>query len=145
MLFVDGTNIKAINDLINHERGDEAIKGLAQVLRDSLRPEDIIARVGGDEFIVLMSGENREAPEQTSDQQIEAVEKRIASTTAAFLDIEQNQDIKAKGMQISVGGAIWPAHATLEDTRDLAEARMEIQKKAQHLEVGQYRPSQPSV
>ena len=56
IVMVDVDNLKTINDTLGHAEGDEMIRRTARVLRDSFRSEDIIARFGGDEFIVLLRG-----------------------------------------------------------------------------------------
>lgn len=54
VLFIDLDNLKTINDQFGHSSGDEALKTLANILQDRLRQADVIARIGGDEFAVLM-------------------------------------------------------------------------------------------
>ncbi len=52
MLYVDLDNLKAINDSHGHKAGDDAIRLTGQALRDGARESDIVARIGGDEFVV---------------------------------------------------------------------------------------------
>lgn len=54
LALVDLDNFKAINDQFGHAAGDEVLKGLVEVCRSSLRDSDIVARVGGDEFAILL-------------------------------------------------------------------------------------------
>lgn len=56
LMFVDMDSFKAINDRFGHEMGDHSLIHIAKMLRDLLRPSDLIARLGGDEFAVWMSG-----------------------------------------------------------------------------------------
>ena len=58
LLFIDLNNLKTINDNFGHKEGDRAIIDAANVLKETFRESDILARVGGDEFCVLMTGEN---------------------------------------------------------------------------------------
>jgi diguanylate cyclase (GGDEF)-like protein/PAS domain S-box-containing protein len=56
LLFADMDGLKFINDHLGHRKGDEAIVEAASILREAFRDSDIIARVGGDEFVVLALG-----------------------------------------------------------------------------------------
>jgi diguanylate cyclase (GGDEF)-like protein/PAS domain S-box-containing protein len=56
VMVVDVNGMKSTNDSFGHAAGDELLRRSAQVLRMSFRKEDIIARIGGDEFVVLFHG-----------------------------------------------------------------------------------------
>lgn len=55
LLFIDMDDFKAINDTFGHSEGDQALTRAAAVLRRTFRDSDIIARMGGDEFVVLVA------------------------------------------------------------------------------------------
>ena len=56
LIFVDLDHFKQINDTYGHPAGDEVLRKVSALLMDSVRETDIVARVGGEEFVVLMRG-----------------------------------------------------------------------------------------
>jgi diguanylate cyclase (GGDEF)-like protein len=63
VLVADLDGLKAINDRLGHAAGDEALRHAASVLRSAFRLEDVVARIGGDEFAALMVGADAAAAE----------------------------------------------------------------------------------
>ncbi|ERP38785.1 GGDEF domain-containing protein [Chitinivibrio alkaliphilus] len=55
LMFIDLDGLKVINDTLGHKAGDTAIAATAQILKNSVREEDIIGRIGGDEFTIFAS------------------------------------------------------------------------------------------
>ena len=65
LLYTDLDNMKNINDSLGHAEGDRALQDAAGVLRSTFRDSDILARMGGDEFVVLALRNTPQAPETT--------------------------------------------------------------------------------
>lgn len=118
LLFMDMDNLKTINDSLGHELGDAAIQEMAQVMNETFRKADILARVGGDEFVVL-------AFESTADY-ADALQARLLQTVLAH---NAKKDRKYQ-VSMSVGAVIWdPTSAdTIEDVLATADRLMYEQK-----------------
>ncbi len=71
ILFLDIDGMKKINDTFGHKDGDQALVDMAAILRKTFRESDIIARIGGDEFTVLITEPPAAEIRKTVDQHIE--------------------------------------------------------------------------
>lgn len=68
IIYMDGDDFKTVNDQNGHEVGDEFIYRFGQAIQSSLRKQDMAARIGGDEFLIALSGlDPLRAEEQTRD------------------------------------------------------------------------------
>jgi diguanylate cyclase (GGDEF)-like protein/PAS domain S-box-containing protein len=56
LLFIDVDRLKAVNDTRGHAVGDELLKAVAERIRGTIRPTDSLARIGGDEFVIVSEG-----------------------------------------------------------------------------------------
>jgi diguanylate cyclase (GGDEF)-like protein len=104
VLMLDIDDFKHVNDVHGHAVGDELLRFLAEALRAIVRPEDIICRLGGEEFAVLMDGCGGEDAVRVA----ERVQRRLAAV-----------DFPGIGrMTVSVGLSLGPEHAM--NPRELA-------------------------
>jgi diguanylate cyclase (GGDEF)-like protein len=78
LLFVDLDDFKLVNDRLGHEHGDRILEGVADRLRASLRAGDVPARVGGDEFAVLLHDADRETALRLAERVRSAISEPIA-------------------------------------------------------------------
>ena len=101
LLVIDLDNFKNINDSHGHILGDRYLTGIADVLRGALRDGDILARYGGDEFVVILP--------DADEEQVFAVATRILEGAGAFaITAQDGSKIKAT---VSIGFAVYPVHA----------------------------------
>lgn len=75
LIIIDIDNFKQINDSLGHGVGDDVLKAFASILKNSFRSEDLIGRLGGDEFMVLMS--NLQKDNEIMKQKIEIFYKNL--------------------------------------------------------------------
>jgi diguanylate cyclase (GGDEF)-like protein len=83
LALVDADHFKAVNDRGGHAAGDELLRQLAQVLADQARGTDSVARVGGEEFAVLLPGSGLEGTRELADR----VHGALAASTTLTVSV----------------------------------------------------------
>jgi two-component system, cell cycle response regulator len=84
MLYADLDNLKIINDTLGHQEGDTALTMAADILRKNFRRSDIIARIGGDEFVVFPVGTSADCVEKILERLQKAVEAYNAENNRGY-------------------------------------------------------------
>jgi len=105
LLILDIDDFKAVNDTYGHLAGDEALRGLAALIRRAVRPVDEVARYGGEEFAILLP----ETPGPGAFATAERIRDIIATHPIA---ISPGQTV---GLTVSIGVAIYPQDAQSEE------------------------------
>ena len=109
-LMLDIDYFKVVNDRFGHQRGDQVLKRVAKVLRDSMRSTDIISRYGGDEFFIILV--------QTKTDNAKLAAERIRKLIAS-----KKLHLSGKGslkVTMSIGVSGYPADK-IKDYRDLID------------------------
>ena len=119
VMFLDLDGFKEINDAHGHEFGDQVLKIVAARIRTEIRETDTVARIGGDEFVVILSG----LPEI-------AIAERIAGSLieqiATAIEIGEN----AIGVSVSIGISFYPQDG--ENPEDLIRAADKAMYRVKH-------------
>ncbi|MCS7279173.1 MAG: GGDEF domain-containing protein [Thermodesulfobacteriaceae bacterium] len=76
LVMIDIDYFKKINDTYGHETGDYVLKSITKVIKKSIRQEDLFARLGGEEFVLLLPHTNMEAAYKMSERLRQTIEKR---------------------------------------------------------------------
>ena len=97
VLFLDLDHFKVVNDSLGHTLGDSLLKEIATRLKSSVREGDVVARVGGDEFTIVL-------------QELEKKEDAAAMAQRVLRIIAEPIDIEGQRLYItaSIGIAIYP-------------------------------------
>lgn len=100
LLYIDLDGFKAINDSLGHAAGDEVLRAVASRFRSAVRSSETVARIGGDEFTILLEGVSGPA------DAVKAAERVLAALSTP---------LKAAGRELrvtpSIGVALFPDHA----------------------------------
>ncbi len=93
IIICDVDGLKLINDAIGHNEGDTMLLAAADILKSSFRSSDVVARIGGDEFVVLLPNSDREV--------VDAARERIQKKIEQY-----NRDEKGFPLSVSIGYAV---------------------------------------
>lgn len=96
MFLIDIDDFKNINDSFGHTVGDTVISDIAQAIRGQFRETDIVGRIGGDEFLVLMKNSSREAAMEKAEQLCSMTQKQLIGDDAV-VDVTLSVGIAISG------------------------------------------------
>jgi two-component system cell cycle response regulator len=124
LLYLDLDEMKRINDEFGHREGDRALVDISSILKKTFRASDIIARIGGDEFAVLITEPRA------------SIEKTIAGHIQDNLRIHNEQTKKGYRLSLSMGMVHYDAEhpCYVEELLDKADALMYAHKRQRGLE-----------
>ncbi|RPJ70162.1 MAG: diguanylate cyclase [Acidobacteria bacterium] len=121
ILVLDLDDFKEINDTDGHHVGDRALREVARVLREAIRPYDICVRYAGDEFIVVLTDCGPEDAEAKRVELQQAIDQVAVEAAPGQLT----------SVSVSIGAAVFPADGeTYEGLLATADGRMYRDKKA---------------
>ena len=102
LLYLDLNKFKPVNDLLGHTAGDELLQAVATRIRTHVRESDTVARIGGDEFTVIL-------PDIARREEAETVAKKIIVAIATPFQLDSQK--QSVGIGTSIGIALYPADA----------------------------------
>jgi diguanylate cyclase (GGDEF)-like protein len=136
VLFVDLDRFKNINDTLGHAAGDFVLIEAAQRLKQALRDQDTLARLAGDEFVIVCEGLPRDTAEVT--RQLETLGHRLESLLSRPMFVANEELV----VSASIGVAVTSEHSSTEDLLGDADSAMYMAKRRGRgkLVVGGRRP-----
>lgn len=118
LVYIDLDNFKAVNDTYGHSAGDYVLMDFSERLMDSVRETDIVGRLGGDEFGLILSHTNREAANVLASRLSKELKDNPTLWNGNRLDVGMSYGI----VNIEQGRDV-------QDTMDLADSEMYLQKQ----------------
>src|SRR6476660_1500891 len=119
MLFVDVDGLKMINDTLGHRAGDEALIQIAALLAKGVRHSDVVARIGGDEFGILLESSDDDAAHETATRLVDQI------CSCDFM-----HDGDALPLSVAIGVGMIDALDTAEVVMERADEAMYARKAA---------------
>ncbi|MDP2171975.1 MAG: EAL domain-containing protein [Rhodocyclaceae bacterium] len=127
LLFIDIDNFKTLNDTLGHDMGDQLLKQVASRLAACVREGDTVARMGGDEFVVVLGGLSPREPEAVASSEAVAA-KILATFRQPFqLGVLTHQSTASIGISLFSGQA---RPASIDDVMKQADLAMYRSKDA---------------
>lgn len=123
VLFIDMDDFKHFNDQYGHDFGDELLKMVAHRMETVLRKDDLVGRISGDEFLVVLRGV------QTREEAEIATKKLVESFTLPFKTLGQSVTCSFSIGIVCTAVTPIPAHASVEDLIRCADHAMYEAKK----------------
>ncbi len=130
MILIDLNYLKVTNDQFGHHVGDQLIRRVAEVLKASLSEDYVAARIGGDEFIVIMPDTDL----NDAKDMIERIQSLVAVNNTFYREPE---------LSLSLGAAVSNPHLSLEKVMSLADNEMYKNKGIFHRRRKEDYPSEP--
>jgi len=119
LLLIDLDNFKQVNDTFGHQAGDQVLKTLARILKDSCRGHDLVARFGGEEFAIILS----QTQAATAHAIAQRIRNRLAKTIFTF-DDRQLQITASIGLATcQEGSTIFTSNLVKQADRALYQAK----------------------
>lgn len=116
VMYIDLDGFKTVNDGLGHFAGDKLLKAVAERLRATAREEDTIARIGGDEFVILLENVN-------SHSQVERVTEKILAIFEQPFIVDRHELFVGASIGVSVYPKDGENHETLLNNADTAMYR----------------------
>ena len=135
IVYIDLDGFKPINDTYGHDVGDRVLKETANRLRNEIRSSDTAARIGGDEFVVLLAAKIR------PDDMAALLDRMLTALRSPIVVGRSSLTI-----DMSIGVASYPEDATsVQDLLNVADGRMYEDKHGSKKPTGAKRRRNPPV
>ncbi len=119
VILYDVDRFKRVNDDHGHDRGDAVLRDVAEVLRSDLRAFDLVYRIGGEEFAVVLPGVDRDAALEVAERQRKAVAAAspggLEVTVSAGVCVRRGTEIAWEALYQGADAALLQAKRTGRD------------------------------
>jgi len=117
--LIDVDHFKRINDSLGHEAGDRVIQRVSELLRNALRGADLVGRIGGDEFVILL-----ELPDEAATQVLRRILETVRGSAIA---VHAQQPVQVT-LSVGVATSLGPGAYAMEELMAAADAALYVAK-----------------
>jgi diguanylate cyclase len=117
LMVIDVDHFKAVNDRFGHMSGDEALRMISDEIKESVRENDLVGRIGGEEFGVFLPGANR--------REAGVVAERIRASVNAAMFSPQGGPVP---LSVSVGATVYSTRSSFKEMFRLADEGLYVAK-----------------
>jgi diguanylate cyclase len=117
LMVIDVDHFKAVNDRFGHMSGDEALRMISGEIKESVRENDLVGRVGGEEFGVFLPGANR--------REAGVVAERIRASVNAAMFSPQGGRVS---LSVSVGATVYSTRCSFKQMFRMADESLYVAK-----------------
>jgi diguanylate cyclase (GGDEF)-like protein len=140
VLMLDLDHFKQLNDLHGHETGDRALRSFARVLRESVRDGDLVGRYGGEEFLVVLPGQDTESGVMVGERIRRALDATLTTTDEVRFTTSVGVAQSAEGVPFEE--VVRNADAAMFDAKHQGRDRVCVFAAARPVVPEQRRPEQ---
>ena len=126
LVILDVDHFKSVNDTYGHDTGDEVLRQVAQTIKNNIREQDILARWGGEEFVMILPGADLGTGERVAEHVRKSIESLVVTSDNKEIQVTASFGVHACESQSPLNELIKKADTALYIAKENGRNRVEI-------------------